>query len=160
MKSKDNFNSLISASKISWNNHNKKQEQIKFLKKFHSMQKQGNSTQYLRKYLWKNFFPMISWNLFSELYDMRKIKSKKLNKLSSNLLSGKSRQIRGSCIFTAIAAAIASIATAASSAGAAVAGGVGIAASAVASSSLASAAATGIISGAAGVVGAKIVDAI
>ena len=153
---KETYETLLSASKVKWNGYSKKREQIIFLKKLHMLSKQDDVDDYMKRFLWKMFFPMLSWNLFLILYKMKKIKSKKNKKLSSLLFS--KRNIRGSCIFTAIAAAVAAISSAASAAATTVATGVAAIGTAISSSTIASSAAAGIVGGAASAIGTKIVE--
>ncbi len=112
----------------------------------------------MKQFLWRQFFPMLSWKLFNEMYILKEIKSKKLAKLAQHLFAGK--KIRGMCIFTAIAAAISGIAAACSSAAGAVAATAATVTSAIASSSVASAAGIGLVTGVATVAGEEVVKAI
>ena len=101
---------------------------------------------------------MISWKLFLELYALkRKMKTRSMENLSKKLFSDK--KIRGGCIFSVIAAAVAGIASAASAAAGGVAAATGAVTTAIAGSSIASAAAVGVVTGAATVAGEEIVKA-
>ena len=158
MKNRDDYKSLFNASKVRWKHHLKKSEQMKFLQKLSGIGKSKNKHNFMKFFLWKNFFPMVSYNLFMDLYNIKEMKSKHLANLDKHLLTHS--KIRGGCIFTLLAGVISSIAAAASAAATTVAGGVSAIAGAVASSSIASAATVGLVTGAATAIGEKIVTAI
>ena len=86
------------------------------------------------------------------------MKSSSMETLSKKLFSDK--KIRGGCIFSLIAAAIAGIASAASTAAAGIATATGAVTTAIAGSSIASAATVGVVTGAATVAGEEIVKAV
>ena len=154
----ENYDSLLKVSNVRWRNYSSKEEQIKFLRQFHSIRGIKSKTGLMKQFLWRQFFPMLSWKLFNEMYILKEIKSKKLAKLAQHLFTG--QRIRGMCIFTAIAAAISGIAAACSSAAGAVAATAATVTSAIASSSVASAAGIGLVTGAATVAGEEVVKAI
>ena len=157
-KHKVSYMSLRKASKVQWKNHLQKTEQMNFLHKLHSIGKTKDKQNFMKVFLWKSFFPMVTWNVFNELYRMKEMKSKHLAKLDKQLLSRHS--LRGGCIFTLIATIIGSVAAAASAAASTIAGGVTAIAGAIASSSVATAATAGLITGAATAVGEKIVTSL
>ena len=156
MEKRNSYEALVKASKVRWRNHANKIEQIKFIHMLNSPK--FRSSKGFKSFLWKRFFPMLSWKMFLELYSIRKMKSKKIENLSKKLFS-KEKAIHGGCIFTLIAGAIASIAASASAAAGTVAATAGAVTSAVAGSSIASAAAVGVVTGAATIAGEEIVKA-
>lgn len=71
---KESYDSLIKASKVRWKNHLKKTEQMKFLQQLYKMGETRDKRNFMKMFLWRTFFPMVSWKLFSDLYNIKEIK--------------------------------------------------------------------------------------
>jgi hypothetical protein len=155
------YKDLVKASNVKWKNFSSKDEQIKFLRKLYTDKKNfSRGKNDMKRFLWKHFFPMLEWNMFLELYNDKKIHSRKMSKLSKKLFHFNRNNTRGGCIFTAIAGAIAAISAAASSAAGTIAGTAAAVGTAIAGSTVASSAVAGVVTGAATVAGASIADKI
>ena len=152
------YEQLVKASKVHWKNYSAKDEQIRFLKKLYTDRKSAKND--MKRFLWRHFFPMLEWKIFLQLYDNKKIHSRKVNKLSKKLFQPNTAETRGGCIFTAIAGLIGAISAAASTAAGTIATTATAIESAVAGSTIAKSAVTGVVSGAASVAGAVIADKI
>ena len=151
---------LMKASNVTWKKHERKTEQIKFLRNLY-MSKGGNRKSGIKNFIWKHFFHMLKWKTFLKLYNMENTaRPPKTMKLSRELLSRTREGIRGGCIFTLIGGIIASVAGAASAAAGSIAAGATAVGSLVAGSTVASTIATGLGSGAAAAVGAAGVNKI